>query len=368
MKRLFLFLLAFLALTCAAHAAAYQPGFKTVGIWDPAKGARFDLAVWYPCRGSSFQVDYGDWSFSVARGKPPVEGLHPLILLSHDSAGSRFSLHQLAGELASNGFVAVAFTHPGDNIDDMRRQFTPDQATIRANQLSQVLEIVLQDPETAPLIDAERIGVLGVGPGGTAAMLLAGARLDPAGWNGYCAGKLDSDDPYCTPWAKQRLDGSMTTAPKQPAAYRDRRFRVAAAIAPTYPMLFTRQSLSRIRIPLLLVRAENDRLYTLQHAERLLGALPQPPQLVMLPGADAATLMSACGNTLLQTLPEMCREADAARREAVQERLASEAVVFFLKHLGSPNPPPLPPEPEDQPQVTSPAPAPEKQSVKRRRK
>ena len=45
-----------------------------------------------------------------------MEGKHPLILLSHDSAGSRFSLHELASELARNGFVVLAFTHPGDNV------------------------------------------------------------------------------------------------------------------------------------------------------------------------------------------------------------------------------------------------------------
>lgn len=114
----------------------------------------------------------------AARGRPPVEGKHPLILLSHDSAGSRFSLHELASELARNGFVVLAFTHPGDNVDDMGALFMPVQVTDRAKQLTQALDIALADPETAPLIDPDRIGVLGVGPGGTAAMLIAGARLD----------------------------------------------------------------------------------------------------------------------------------------------------------------------------------------------
>lgn len=368
MKRLFFFLLFCLSLSCAAHAAAYQPGFKTVGISDPAHALRLDLAVWYPSSAAPSPVDYGDWTFSAARGKPATEGMHPLILLSHDSAGSRFSLHQLAAALARNGFVAVALTHPGDNIDDMQNLFTPVQPALRAVQLIQTLNVILRDPETAPLIDSDRIGVLGVGPGGTAAILLAGGRLDPAGWTGYCTGRPESD-PYCTPWARQRLDAGMRSVPKQPVAYRDRRIRVAAAIAPAYPMLFTKPSLSRIRIPLLLVRAEHDPIYTLENARRLLGDLPQPPQLVMLPGADPATLMSACGGNLPQTLPEMCRPEDASRRDAVQDRLAAEAVSFFLRHLGTPNPPPLPPEPGDQPEVKQqqhPA-APEKAGKKKRK-
>ena len=188
-RRFLFFLLAFLILTCTAYAAPLQPGFKTLGIWDPAKNVRLDFAVWYPSRSAPFQVNYGDWNFSAARGRPPVEGKHPLILLSHDSAGSRFSLHELASELARNGFVVLAFTHPGDNVDDMGALFMPVQVTDRAKQLTQALDIALADPETAPLIDPDRIGVLGVGPGGTAAMLIAGARLDATGWPIYCAGK-----------------------------------------------------------------------------------------------------------------------------------------------------------------------------------
>ena len=137
MTRRFLFFLpAFLILTCTAYAAPLQPGFKTLGIWDPTKNVRLDFAVWYPSRSAPFQVNYGDWNFSAARGRPPVEGKHPLILLSHDSAGSRFSLHELASELARNGFVVLAFTHPGDNVDDMGALFMPVQVTGRAKQLT----------------------------------------------------------------------------------------------------------------------------------------------------------------------------------------------------------------------------------------
>ena len=47
-RRFLFFLLALLILTCTAYAAPLQPGFKTLGIWDPAKNVRLDFAVWYP--------------------------------------------------------------------------------------------------------------------------------------------------------------------------------------------------------------------------------------------------------------------------------------------------------------------------------
>mgnify|MGYP005768653105 FL=1 len=366
-RRFLFFLLTFLTLICPAYAAPLQPGFKTLGIWEPAQNIRLDFAVWYPSRSTPFQVNYGDWSFSAARGRAPVEGKHPLILLSHDSAGSRFSLHELASQLARNGFVVMAFTHPGDNVDEMGTLFMPAQVTGRAKQLTQALDIALANPETGPLIDPDRIGVLGVGPGGTAAMLIAGARLDAAGWPIYCAGKEENADPYCTPWARQRM-GAFSTAPNLSAPYRDRRVRAAAAVSPSYAMMFTPASLSRIRIPVLLLRAEKTPLYTLQHAERLLSAMPQPPQLGILPDADTATLMSSCGENLNQTLPEMCLAVAPSRRKAVQEKMAAESIAFFLKHLGTPNPPPLPPEPEDNPQITSQPSTPEKNAVRKKRR
>lgn len=160
-------------------------------------------------------------------------------------------------------------------------------------------------------------------------MLIAGARLDATGWPIYCAGKEENADPYCTPWARQRM-GAFSTTPNLSAPYRDRRVRAAAAVSPSYAMMFTPASLSRIRIPLLLLRAERTPLYTLQHAERLLSAMPQPPQLGVLPDADTASLMSSCGGNLDQTLPEMCLAVSPSQPEGRTGK------------NGRPNPPGLP--------------------------
>lgn len=340
-----------------------QPGFRTLGIWESATGVRLDLAIWYPAGRSPSKIDYGDWILTASRGATPLPGPFPLILLSHDSGGSRFSLHQLGAELASNGFVVAAPTHAGDNTDDMTTLFFSSNVTERARQLSLTLDLVLSHPELASLVDPQRIGVLGVGPGGTAALLLAGARLDGKEWASYCQ-ETERDDPYCTPWARQRMNLFAASAdPGQ--SFRDRRVRAAAAVAPAYPMLFTKDSLSMIRIPILFLRAEKVPLYTLPHAERLLQKMPAPPRLGFLPDADTASLMSSCGETLAQSLPELCL-ADDSKRETVQLRLGANAVLFFNEHIAAPELAPLPPEPEDTPQVKKPEPVKDTPSKKRK--
>ncbi len=359
------FLLVFcLYLLCATAQAAQtpQPGFKTLGVWEPVKGIRLDFAVWYPTTRSPFKLDYGDWVFSAARGGAPLPGRHPLVLLSHDSPGSRFSLHALAGKLARNGFVVAAPTHAGDNLNDMSMLYTGTQLIGRAEQLRAALDILLQNPATEPLIDSQRIGVLGVGPGGTAALMLAGARLDPEGWNGYCAGR--TEDPYCSRWVEPRMD-ALAATPHLDASFRDRRIRTAAAVSPSYGMLLTRTALSRIRIPILLLHAEKAILDPPSLSESVRTAFPVPPAYATLPNASAVTLTSPCGNgTLAQTLPELCRPVP--ERTAVQTGLAEKAVEFFLSELGTPNPPPLPPEPGDTPELESQTAAPASGTPKRK--
>ena len=234
-RRFLFFLLAFLILTCTAYAAPLQPGFKTLGIWDPAKNVRLDSRrlVPQPFRALSGQLRRLELLRRTRQASPwkenTLSSCSPMTARAH-----AFPSHELASELARNGFVVLAFTHPGDNVDDMGALFMPVQVTDRAKQLTQALDIALADPETVPLIDPDRIGVLGVGPGGTAAMLIAGARLDATGWPIYCAGKEENADPYCTPWARQRM-GAFSTTPNLSAPYRDRRVRAAAAVSLPMP-------------------------------------------------------------------------------------------------------------------------------------
>ena len=112
-----------------------------------------------------------------------------------------------------------------------------------------------------------------------------------------------------------------------------------------------------------LLRRKNRR-----RGPRLLSAMPQPPQLGVLPDADTASLMSSCGGNLDQTLPEMCLAVSPSRRKAVQAKMAAESAAFFLKYLGTPNPPPLPPEPEDNPQITSHPATPEKNAARKKKR
>lgn len=333
-----------------------------------------DVALWYPATRVASEIRYNDWTIRVARGAKALEGRHPLIVLSHDSAGSRFSLHPLAAALARSGFVVAAVTHRGDNTDDMDALFTARQVTGRAVELRDLVSELLVSPETSSIIDEQRIGVLGVGSGGTAALLLGGARLDKNGWPSYC-GRTTPKDPYCTPWTSSLME-QMAATPRMGLPYRDPRIKAVAAVAPSYGMLLTPAGLSGVTTPTLVLQADLDSINLApHHANAIAANLPRKALFKVLRETDNASLIAQCSPALQKTLPELCNAATPARRDKTFTQLADHSIRFFLAELGALRPqasthepelgelnapPPPPPPPK------APEPAPRKGRAPRR--
>ena len=111
---------ALLLLSSVAQAAdTYLVGFRTLGQWSQTANLRLDVNVWYPSVRPPRDLNYAPWEISASRAGKAVEGRFPLLLLSHDTAGTRFSYHDTAAWLASLGFVVAAPNHTADNMDNM---------------------------------------------------------------------------------------------------------------------------------------------------------------------------------------------------------------------------------------------------------
>lgn len=346
----------------ADEPASYHPGFRTMGIWIPETGERLDVAVWYPSARAPSEIHLGDWTLDVARGGKEVPGRFPLVVISHCTAGSRLAHHDTAEALARAGFVVAAPTHPGDNSNDTSSLFLPEQLTARPRHVSTTIGRLLRAPETAPMIDPTRIGVIGFGTGGATALLLAGARPDGSRYAGYCE-RTTPGDPYCTKWASERLSRlpeALRSLPQgaaadAPPALEDPRVRAVALVAPGYGMLFPRASLARVTVPVAILKADDDEVNRAPlHADALRAALPRPPEFTVLSGADHYALMAACPPNLQRDLPELCGGVDEDTRQAIHWVLNARLVRFFLATLGEAGPPlPVPaPEPESQMQQT----------------
>lgn len=346
-----LLLCVLLALPSAmAGAGAFQPGFRTLGVWMEDLQLRMDVNVWYPTLRKPSSVSYGPWELHVARNSREAEGRFPLVLLSHDSPGTRFSHYETADHLARAGFVVAALTHEEDNADNMPHLFSLRQLTGRAEQLRAALDVLLVHEDTARSIDPDRVGVLGFGVGGTAALLVGGALPSGRGWQDYCA-KAGPTDPYCTDWAAPRMR-RLTEALPLKASLADVRVKAVAAAAPAYGMLFDREGLRWLYPPLLLIRAGTDTfnrpsLHVDAIADAVAGVVPSPPYLADLAETDAGSLMSACPPAMRKDISALCGEASPKQRRAALRRLNSLVGRFFLETLGrtgSPRHIPAPPD------------------------
>lgn len=370
-RALFCLLLVMATLPTDGRAAeSFHPGFKTLGIWMPEKNLRLDINVWYPSVRLPFEVNYSPWSFQAARNGKEVPGRFPLLLLSHDSSGTRFSYHETAAYLARSGFVVAAPTHDGDNMDDMSKLFTLEQLTDRARQLGATLDTVLSQPSIASSIDPNRVGVIGFGIGGTAALLIGGALPDGTGWAAYCS-RVGAADAYCSDWAASRMARLVAELPLKTSPA-DARVKAVAAVAPGYGMLFSRESMRYFYPPLLLIRAGKDAINRSPlHADAILAALSRAAEFRTLDQADATSLMSACPPELQQDLPELCGDLSPEERRRIHGRLNPMLARFFLGTLGDPGKlPQIPPPPNLTPPPPVPAavqtPAPQQNKKKRR--
>jgi len=352
--------IAFLALLLfppAANAADnYQVGFRTIGQWAPDTGLRLDVNVWYPSVRPPRDLNYAPWEISASRAGKAVEGRFPLLLLSHDTAGTRFSYHDTAAWLASLGFVVVAPNHPGDNMDNMDNLLTWSQLENRARELSGSIDLLLHDPEVEPSIDASRIGVIGFGAGGAAALLLGGALPDCEGWTNYCS-RTASNDMYCNTWARERMESLCKHLPLK-RSLADPRIRAIAAVAPGFGMLFSRQSFHWFYPPLLLMATPDDtQNNSALHARRIYELMDKKPRWLTLPQADTGALMASCPESLALELPELCRSVTSETRIAIHKRMTEALGDFFLHYLGNAqNLPDIPPPPDLTPAPPKPAP------------
>lgn len=178
-----------------------HPGFRTVGIWNPDRAFRMDVAVWYPSSRAPRDITLEGWNLTVSQNGTGVPGRYPVILLSHSAATSRLASHTLAAALARHGFMVIAPTHPGDNTDETQALFHAALYAERPNHLLLALDAVEKSPILRPLMDQSRIGVLGVGAGAATALQLAGARPDLSLLATYCTPET-AGDPLCSNWSK----------------------------------------------------------------------------------------------------------------------------------------------------------------------
>jgi predicted dienelactone hydrolase len=261
-------------------------GHAQVGMRQLTSG-NMPITVIYPTAATVQAVTHGPFTIQAAKDATPLPapaGSRRLIVLSHGTAGSTDNDHDLATTLARTGFVVAQPLHRGDNFKDFSRA-GPDSWNTRPMDVTDTINALAQDPVLGSQIDLQHVGVHGMSAGGGTGVIMAGGQWRMMELVQHCAHHLDEDLGFCLnglaghpiqqvlrkgQFALSRFFLTQDNAParmtmlhggQSPSQSQDPRpdTRVTAvSLAVPLGVIFTPESLARIRIPVGLTTAGHD--------------------------------------------------------------------------------------------------------------
>lgn len=99
-------------------------------------------------------------------------------------------------------------------------------------------------------------------------------------------------------------------------------------------LMFGRQTLADVHVPVLLYSGENDRLvFPDKNADALARKLPVEPEFKVIPGAGHFVFMAPCNDEQMAAMPGLCTDAQGVDRVDIHRDLIYEAGRFFSNVL-----------------------------------
>jgi predicted dienelactone hydrolase len=325
----------------------------TAALRDSAHRPELRVTVWYPATAGSVEqrIDIGppgrplflvgavapDAAFSGRRPRP-------VILFSHGYGGAARMMAWFGTAMARAGYLVIAVDHPGNNGLDPMTAAGGMLFWDRAEDLGAALAAVKADPAIGPHLDLGRLGVAGFSAGGFTALVAAGAKVDVARFQAFCA--ANPTDGVCapqkefalTPEVQQRALQDPGVAAEVLRAGRDHRVpgvKAAFAIAPAIVQALTPEGLASLRVPVSIVLGDADPVAPpatngLVAAKTIPGAA-----LKVLPGVGHYDFLATCTPAGVSAVP-VC--ADKVPQDPTHQAAIDAALAFFNRVIGPPPP------------------------------
>jgi predicted dienelactone hydrolase len=328
-----------------AAVASDTVGVRQIAAPSEERGINLDATVWYPAQPGGESVTLGDSLFFAGtpamRDAPIIDGIFPLILLSHGAglAGNPQAISWMAAALAQQGFMVAAPQHPG-NSGVNRSAAETMKIWLRPADVTATLNAIEKNAFFKDHVDKDKIGVLGLSMGGGTALAIAGARLDPKLLAGYC----DTDTRNASLCGWVRASGVDLHAIDMRSAgldNRDKRIRFAMAIDPAPVDTFDFDSFSKISIPVDLINlGEPDKIPPTVNASGLAKAI-HGSRYAVIEDANHFSMFAECkpGASELAEFQEIgdpvCRDAGRRPRSAIHAQLIGLTADAFRNALGA---------------------------------
>lgn len=354
-------LLSMLAAVLAAPLASAQVGLAQID------AGGLPVTLTYPTTASASAQAFGPITLTVAPGAALAPGApRRLIVMSHGTGGSVTVDHTLAATLARAGFVVAQPLHAGDNFSDASKA-GPESWQRRPGEVSRVIDALAADPQWAPRLKLDRVGVHGMSAGGVTGLALAGAQWRLLDLLRHCNANLEADIAFCfngaldparqaerrasferargvpeafLPAAVTARHGGRTPPAGADAGFDPRPDPRIAAVTLAVPVaaVFDAASLARIRVPVGLVRAGADGvLAPAFHADHLLRHCTRCTLLADLDGAGHFNLLSPWPEAIARPVArQFLRGGEPAPGFDPQRLAEAHAALrdFHRRHLG----------------------------------
>ena len=310
----------------AEPAMQWGVGFHRLSFLDPLDEQPMRAIAFYPSNEARGLTRMGGYEVEATEEAKIAMGHYPLLMLSHGNTGTPLALHDLATSLARKGFVVVAVLHPGDNYKDHSRLGTLSNLYGRPMQISAAITATLADRELSPYVHDDQVGVIGYSAGGETALILSGAQPELDRLRRYCQERPEDRD-ACT------TKGELIADRDDLVPVADPRVHALLLMAPL-SLMFGRQTLADVHVPVLLYSGDNDKLvFPDKNADALARKLPVEPEFKVIPGAGHFVFMAPCTDEQMGAMPGLCTDAQGVDREDVHRDLIYEAGRFFSKTL-----------------------------------
>ncbi|MEA5627000.1 alpha/beta hydrolase [Nostoc sp. UHCC 0251] len=195
---------------------------------------------------------------------PITQNPRPIIVISHGLGSDRTSFAYLAEHLASYGFVVAVPEHPGSNSQQLQALFTgtanrvtnPTELINRPLDIKFLLDELTRLSQSNPTfrgsLNLGQVGVLGQSFGGYTALALAGAKINFEQLQTDCPALEDTLN------VSLLLQCLAVNLPNAQYNLSDARIKAVIAINPVNSSIFGQASLSKIKIPVMIISSSSD--------------------------------------------------------------------------------------------------------------
>lgn len=329
----------FVLIFLQVNAFAYEVGVQKFSVFSQERAADLQVTVWYPAKAGGEKVILGENIFfegtPAMQNAPVANSQFPLVLLSHGAglAGRAEAISWLATPLAEKGFIVVAPTHPG-NTGSNRSAAETMKLWLRPSDLSVTLDAIEENTVFQTHINFDQIGVLGMSMGGSTALSIAGARIDPELLMTYC----DTNDRNASLCNWVRMSGVDLHKLDQEAASRDNkdgRVQFAMAVDPVPSDIFSEKTFSEMTIPVKLVNLGTiSEIPETAQASHVAAAIPDSTYEV-IEDASHYSMFAPCKANAAAIASEegiedpICQDGNGRSRSEIHSYLIDRVVEAF---------------------------------------